>query len=43
MGAYNESAPMMRGIVIWLSVLLCMYRINVYVYNKKDRKRTGNW
>lgn len=27
MGAYNESAPMMRGIVIWLSVLLCMYRI----------------
>ena len=27
MGAYNESAPMMRGIVIWLSVLLWMYRI----------------
>ena len=27
MGAYNESAPMMRGIVIWLSVLLYMYRI----------------
>ena len=27
MGAYNESAPMMRGIVIWLSVLLCMSRI----------------
>ncbi len=27
MGAYNESAPMMRWIVIWLSILLYMYRI----------------
>lgn len=26
MGAYDETAPMMRGIVIWLSVFLCMYR-----------------
>ena len=26
MGAYDETAPMMRGMVIWLSVLLCMYR-----------------
>lgn len=27
MGAHSESAPMMRGIVIWLSILLYMYRI----------------
>ena len=27
MGAYNESAPMMRGIVIWLYVMLYKYRI----------------